>query len=59
MTPWLRSQAMLRGWPGVKTMERKSQFPMTVMGKNLGRNALIFKKILGCFGHDFERFGGR
>jgi hypothetical protein len=32
---------------------------MTAMGKNLGRKSLIFKKILGCFGHGFERFGGR
>ncbi|KMT52260.1 hypothetical protein ACR52_28055 [Pseudomonas fildesensis] len=59
MTLWLRSQAMLRGWLGVKTMERKSQFPMTVIGKNLGRKGLIFKKILGCFSHGFERFRRR
>jgi hypothetical protein len=30
---------------------------MTAKGKNLGRKGLIFKKILGCFGHDSERFG--
>jgi hypothetical protein len=32
---------------------------MTAMGKNLGRKGLIFKKILGCFGHGIEWFGGR
>jgi hypothetical protein len=29
------------------------------VGKNLGRNTLISKKILGCFGHGFGRFGRR
>ncbi|AKS05061.1 hypothetical protein AA957_02700 [Pseudomonas trivialis] len=57
MTPWLRSQAMLRGWPGVKTMERKSQFPMTVMGKNLGRNALILKRFSGVLVMVLSGFG--
>jgi hypothetical protein len=37
----------MRGWPGVKTMERKSQFPMTDVGKNLGRNHLILKRFSG------------
>ena len=39
--------SLKRGWPGVKTMERKSQFPMTFVGKNLGRKSLILKRFSG------------